>query len=142
MRHGAALTFGDGLAAYAAMVLSRHLPLLRQCLAALLALGLLLNGMGGSLASEENRGGTATVVIAGTIVTVCQLGDADAGGKVHGGHSCDQCALRLAPVLPQALAVASIIRFPQIVRRRPPQGFFAAIRQDHRPVWPRGPPIG
>lgn len=142
MRHGAALTFGSGSAAYAAMVLSRHLPLLRQCLAALLALGLMLNGMGGSLASEEERGGNATVVIAGTIVTVCQFGDADAGGKAHGGHSCDQCALRLAPALPQVLVVASIVRFPRIVRLRASQDFFATIRQDHRPTWPRGPPTG
>ncbi|MDT3378889.1 hypothetical protein RNI52_16270 [Labrys neptuniae] len=142
MRHGAALTFGSGSAAYAAMILSRHFPLLRQCLAALLALGLLLNGMGGSLASEEGRGGAATVVIAGTVVTICQFGDADAGGKAHAGHSCDQCALRLAPALPQVQAVASVIRFPQVVRFRPSQGFFAATRQDRRPVWPRGPPIG
>ncbi|QEN90784.1 hypothetical protein FZC33_32800 [Labrys sp. KNU-23] len=123
------------------MVLSRRAPLLRQCLAALLALGLLLNGMGGSVAREGGRDAAATVVIAGTVVTVCQFGDGDTGDRAHGGHSCDQCALRLAPTLPPILAVAGIIRFPQALKFLPKQAFLALVQQDRRPVWPRGPPL-
>lgn len=140
MRHGAALTFRRGSAAYAGMVPPRHLSLLRQCLAALLALGLLLNGMGGSLAAAGSRDGAATVVIAGTLVTVCQFDGGDPGDKVHGGHSCDQCALRLAPTLPPNPAVASLLRFPEAVQFGPRAMLAGPIREDHRPAWPRGPP--
>ncbi|MGO4336005.1 hypothetical protein AB4037_13945 [Labrys sp. KB_33_2] len=141
MRHGAALTFKRRSAAYAAMVPSRLAPLLRQCLAALLALGLLLNGMGGALALEGGRDGAATVIIAGTVVTICQFGDGDAGDRAHGGHSCDQCALRLAPTLPTILAVASIVRFPQAFKFLPTRAFLALVPQDRRQAWPRGPPL-
>lgn len=124
------------------MVPPRLLPLLRQCLAALLALGLLLSGVGGSYAGQADRDRVATVVIAGTLVTICQFDGGDAGNKAHGGHSCDQCALRLAPILPLPFAIASLIRFPEAFRFDPAQMPLAPIQEDYRPAWPRGPPLG
>ncbi|WP_448952667.1 hypothetical protein [Labrys neptuniae] len=123
------------------MVRARLIPFVRHCLAALLALGLMLNGMGGALAATAGRPEAATVVIAGMVVTICQFGDGDTGGKQHPGHACDQCALRLAPALPQASALASLIRFPQIFSFGPASRLHVLAALDRRQIWPRGPPI-
>ncbi len=141
LRYTAALTFGGGSDAYARMVRSRHTPLLRLCFAALIAFALMLNGMSRVLAASEGDGAGNTVIIAGTIITLCQFdNDADAKNKAHAGHACDQCALRLAPTLPQVDIALGVVRFPQVLTLRPVSSPEHSAQFAWNAAWPRGPP--
>jgi hypothetical protein len=123
------------------MVLSRHTPLVRILFAALIAATLMLNGMGRVLAATGNDDAGSTVVIAGTVVTLCQFGKpADGGDKIHTGHACDQCALRVVPLLPPPDNTRRLIRFPRILTLRPLLSKIPKARPGLSVVWPRGPP--
>ncbi|WP_413993459.1 hypothetical protein ACMDCR_16030 [Labrys okinawensis] len=123
------------------MVRFCHAPLVRFCLAALIAFALMLNGMSRVVASTSDDGAGNTVIIAGTVITLCQYGeDADGNTKSHPGHSCDQCALRLAPLQPQAAVALRIIRFPQVLTLRPSSAARTTNQLGWRAAWPRGPP--
>jgi hypothetical protein len=124
------------------MVLLRHTQLVRFLFAALIGVALMLNGMGRVLATTGNDGAGNTVVIAGTIITLCQFGkDSGAGDKIHSGHACDQCALRFTPLLPPADGIARLTRFPLLLRARPPFFQAAMTRLAVGVIWPRGPPL-
>jgi multisubunit Na+/H+ antiporter MnhG subunit len=123
------------------MVRFRHAPLVRFCLAALIALALMLNGMSRVVAATGDDGVGNTVIIAGTVITLCQFGtDGDGKTKSHLGHSCDQCALRLAPLQPQADLIPGIIRFPQVLTLRPAPSTRTSCQLTRNAAWPRGPP--
>lgn len=123
------------------MVRFRHAPLARFCLAALIALALMLNGMSRVVAATGDDDAGNTVIIAGTVITLCQFGtDADGKAKSHLGHSCDQCALRVAPLQPQADLTLRIIRFPQVLTLRPAPFTRTSGQLAGNAAWPRGPP--
>jgi hypothetical protein len=123
------------------MVRFNHAPLARFCLVALIAFALMLNGMSRVVAATQDDSAGNTVVIAGTVITLCQFGaDADGKTKSHPGHSCDQCALRLAPLQPQAENILRIIRFPQVLTLRPGSSGRTSGQLSRSSAWPRGPP--
>lgn len=124
------------------MVLSRHTPLVRVLFAALIAVALMLSGMGRVLAATGSDGAGNTVVIAGTVVTLCQFGKAvDSGGKIHIGHACDQCTLRVVPLLPPPNDTLRLIRFSRTLTLRPLLSKIPKARPGLSVVWPRGPPF-
>ncbi|GLS18682.1 hypothetical protein GCM10007874_16990 [Labrys miyagiensis] len=123
------------------MVRFCHAPLVRLCLAALIALALMLNGMSRVVAATGDDGTGNSVIIAGTVITLCQFGtEADGRTKSHLGHSCDQCALRLAPLQPQADLTLRIIRFPEVLTLRPGSSARTMGQLGSGAAWPRGPP--
>jgi hypothetical protein len=122
------------------MVRPRHAPLSRLCLVALIALALMLNGVSRVLAQVEDGDTGNSIVIAGTIITLCHFGKDDAGSKARFGHSCDQCALRLAPILPQTGVDFGSFRFPHNLVLHPLPPISVARLLDRTLAWPRGPP--
>ena len=106
-----------------------------------MALALMLNGMSRVVAATGDDGAGNTVVIAGTVITLCQFGsDADGKTKSHLGHACDQCALRLAPLVPQTEVALDFIRFPQVLALRPSASARPSDERAWSLAWPRGPP--
>jgi hypothetical protein len=124
------------------MVLSRHTPFVRFCIAALMALALMLNGMSRVVAATQENGAGNTIIIAGTVVTLCQFGK-DAGGKdkSHLGHACDQCALRLAPLLPTVDTTPALVRFPVLLAVPSLRTSVFPEQSSRATAWPRGPPL-
>jgi hypothetical protein len=136
-----ALTFGGGFAAYVVMVRICQTTLMRCFFAALIALGLVLNGLGGAAVAKHGEAGNRSVVIAGISVTLCQYGSNDDG---KGGplvlHGCDQCALCTAPTLPPAGSDHRIELSIRMVVLRPAPILAGVKSASWRVSWPRGPP--
>jgi hypothetical protein len=120
----------------------RHAWLLRLFFAALTAFVLMLNGMGSTASAGGGQTSVKFVLIAGTVITLCQYGGADGtGDKAFVVHGCDQCALFAAPTAPPVDLISGIERYPlNMVPRRLVIPVTEA-RLLRLPAWPRGPPV-
>jgi hypothetical protein len=97
----AALTWPSSSAAVRCVNADLRDRLLKPMVALLAAAALLVSALahGGATSGASLR----HVEIAGVAVALCEGGGGDGKGSPKSGHACDQCCLRLADALPQAL---------------------------------------
>ena len=114
----------------------------RLLFAILIGLALMLNGMGqGAMAAVGDSGGRS-VIIAGTVIALCQTSADESGkGTPTAVHDCDRCALSVSPALPMAAGFAVIGRTAYFVIQSRPVTTLRAPQRLDRLAWPRGPPI-
>lgn len=89
-------------------------PSMRRCVAALLAVVLMLTGIGRSLAAVPTAP-ASSVVIAGHVIQLCAM-PADEGTDPSGSHrDCDQCPLCAPVILPGSPPAPLVLRIERII---------------------------